>query len=218
MAVDIQGAIIERISGQSLGEYFRENIFGPLGMVDTAFFVPAEKYDRFGQVFGYNPENGQMVPVPFETVMFKKETIALESGGGGLTSTMDDYALFCQAMLNGGSLNGHRLLKPETVELMHANRITHDMALWSTGTLDEGLYDGLGFGMGFGVVDEPEKRQANYGEGTYFWGGAANTWFWIDPVNDLYFIGMVQLFSNGAPENVDFRTISAKHIYNDLAE
>lgn len=218
VGVDVQGAIIERISGQSLGDYFEEHIFAPLGMTDTAFYVPEQKYDRFSQVFGYDPETGQMVPVPFETVKFKKDTIAFESGGGGLTSTMDDYAIFCQAMLNGGSLNGHRLLKPESVKLLYTNRMKDDMALWSTGTLDQDLYNGLGFGLGFGVVTDPEKREAKYGVGTFFWGGAANTWFWIDPVNDLYFIGMVQLFDNNAPEKVDFRTISAKHIYNDLSE
>lgn len=217
-AVDLQGAIIERITGQPLGEYFKQNIFEPLGMEDTAFYVSAENYDRFSQVFGYNPENGMLVPVPFETVMFKKDTIALEAGGAGLISTMDDYSVFAQTMLSGGSYNGIELLKPETVELMRTNVLTDDMVMWSTGTLDDAEYKGLGFGLGFGVVTDPTQRVANYGEGTFFWGGAAGTWFWIDPANDLYFIGMIQLFDNNAPEKVDFRTISAEHIYNYEAE
>ncbi len=218
IAVDLQGAIIERISGKTLGEYFDEHIFVPLGMKDTAFYVPEQKYDRLSQVFGYDPETGQMVPVPFETVMFKKDTIAFESGGGGLVSTMDDYAVFCQAMLNGGNYNGQRLLKPETVKMMRSNRLADEMDMWSTGSLDEEVYDGLGFGLGFGVIDEPEKRGVEYGKGTFFWGGAAKTWFWIDPVNDLYFIGMVQLFESNAPEKTDFREISAKLVYNELPE
>ena len=217
-AVDIQGAIVERISGQSFGEYLEENIFVPLGMSDTGFYVPEEKYDRFSQVFGYNPENGQLVPLPMDTLKFTKETIALESGGGGLTSTMDDYAAFCEMFLLGGTYNGSQILEEATIQKMTANKLPDGMQMWTAGNFSDYDASGLGFGLGFGIVTDPSVREANYGQGSYFWGGAAGTWFWIDPENDLYFIGMIQRFPTGAPEEVDFRTTSAKLVYDAMAE
>ena len=220
-SVDVQGAIVERISGQSFGEYLEEHIFAPLGMEDSAFYVPDEKRSRFSQVFGYNPEDGKLVPLPEDYVLFnlgyKKETLPMESGGGGLVSTMDDYAAFCQMMLNGGELNGVRVLEEKTAEQMTANSLPDGMSMWSSGS---GSYnaDGLGFGLGFGIVTDPSVRDVDYGQGSYFWGGAAGTWFWIDPENDLYFIGMIQRFPTGAPEEVDFRTTSAKLVYDAIAK
>ena len=217
-AVDIQGALVQRISGQSFGEYLDENIFTPLGMDDTGFYVPADDYDRFSQVFGYNPENGALVPVPYPEVAYRKETVAMESGGGGLVSTMDDYTAFSQMLLNGGSLNGEQILKPETVTLMRTNVLPDGMVMWSSGNFSDYDASGLGFGLGFGIITDPSVREAGYGEGTYFWGGAAGTWFWIDPENDLFFIGMIQRFDRGAPETVDFRTDSAKLVYEALGD
>ncbi len=211
-AVDVQGYIIEKLSDQSLGEYFDEKIFTPLGMTDTGFYVPEEDYDRFGQVFAFSEKAGGLVPLDRPNYAFKKETVGMESGGGGLVGTIDDYARFCQLMVNEGELDGVRLLKPETVELMRTNVLSSDMKMSTTGNIDSVDESGMGFGLDFGVIMDPEKVGIDYGKGTYFWGGAAGTWFWIDPVNDLYFIGMIQRMS--APG--DFRAESAKLTYEAL--
>jgi len=217
-AVDVQGYIIEVISGQSFGAYLDANVFTPLGMDDTGFYVPAEDYDRFSQVFGYDPETGNLVPVPYPTVAYKKDTVGMEGGGGGLVATMDDYAAFSQMLLNGGELNGARILKEETIDLMTSNLLPDGMQMWSDGSFGDYSAEGLGFGLDFGIITDPAKREAAYGKGSYFWGGAAGTWFWVDPVNDLYFIGMIQRFPTGEPESVDFRGTSSKLVYEALGE
>ena len=215
-AVDIQGAIIERLSGMTLGEFFDQKLFTPLGMDDTGFYVPADQYDRFSDVWGYHPETKQFGPFRAPTVAFRKETIAMESGGGGLVSTMSDYARFCQMLAQDGKLDGVRILKPETVRLMRKNALRDDLDVNLTGNLTREQVAGLGFGLDFGVIVDAEASPSPYGQDTYFWGGAAGTWFWIDPTNDLYFIGMIQRFPANGPR-VDFRTISAVHVYQALS-
>jgi CubicO group peptidase (beta-lactamase class C family) len=214
VSVDLQGAVIERLSGMTLGEYFNAEIFTPLGMVDTGFYVPEAKYERFGDAFGYDPKTKKLVPVPLPSVAYRKDTIAMESGGGGLTSTMRDYARFSQMMANGGELNGARILKPETVKLMRTDVLT-DQTVNIGGTLSQAQIDSLGFGLDLGIIKNPANVAGVHGDGSYFWGGAAGTWFWVDPVNDLFFIGMIQRFTRGGPP-VDFRGISADMVYDAL--
>jgi len=213
--VDIQGAIVERLSGMKFGDYLKEKIFDPLNMDDTGFSVPADDYDRFSDVFGYMPGSTTMIRVPFPQVMFKPETINMESGGGGLVSTLDDYARFCQMLANGGELDGRRILSPETIKLMRTNILTGDQKVNIAGTLTQAQSDYLGFGLGFGVIRNDGTGDLSYGDGSYFWGGAAGTWFWIDPVNNLFFIGMIQRFPQNGPQ-VDFRGISGKLVYDAL--
>ena len=214
-AVDVQGYIVQKLSGQSFGAFLDERIFTPLGMVDTGFYVPAEDYDRLSDVFGYDPETKTLVAVPYPQVMFREETVGMESGGGGLVSTMNDYTRFAQMMLNGGELDGVRLLKPETVDLMRTDTLPEGAKLFSDGSQPNRNTEGLGFGLDFGLVNDPEAAGLPQGEGTYFWGGAAGTWFWIDPENDLIFIGMIQRFARGGPE-VDFRNGCADLVYQVL--
>ena len=217
-SVDIQGAIVERLSGQTFGDYLKAEIFDPLGMDDTGFYVPDEDYDRFSQVFGYHPETKEFGPASYEQFpqfAFRKDTIRMESGGGGLVSTLDDYARFCQMLVNGGELGGTRILKPETVKLMRTNVLTEGQRVGIAGTLDGAASDNIGFGLDFGVITNRQSDEPVPGEGMYFWGGAAGTWFWIDPVNDLYFIGMIQRFGQHGP-NVDFRGISRAMVYDAL--
>ncbi|MEM6411683.1 MAG: serine hydrolase domain-containing protein [Pseudomonadota bacterium] len=216
-AVDIQGYIIEKISGQSFGDFLQAQMFEPLGMVDTAFAVTPEKYGRFSEVYGRDPESGALVPVPFPEVQFTPETVAFESGGGGLTSTMNDYARFCQMLLNGGELDGIRILKPETIELMRTNVLTDGIMLSSDGANQGDTRPGIGFGLDLGIITDAEAVGQPYGEGTYFWGGAAGTWFWIDPENDLYFIGMIQTFDREGPIG-DIRAVSADLVYAAMAD
>ncbi|MEO0607744.1 MAG: serine hydrolase domain-containing protein [Pseudomonadota bacterium] len=214
VGMDIQGAIIERLSGQTFGEFLQSRLFGPLGMVDTAFFVPDENYDRLSEVYGFDPETGAMVPVPFPSVMFRKETVAFESGGGGLVSTMDDYSRFAQMLVNRGALDGVQILKPETIEVMITNVLTEDQSLSSLGINQGETYPGLGMGLTVGTVEDPAAVPSKIPAGSYFWGGAASTWFWIDPVNALYFIGMVQVFDNNNPNGpLEMRETSSEAVY-----
>lgn len=218
VGMDIQGYIIEKLSGQSFGEYLQSRMFGPLGMTDTGFYVPDEKYDRFSEVYGFDPETGAMVPIPFPGVMFRKETVAFESGGGGLVSTMDDYGRFSQMLINQGELNGVRILKPETIELMRTNVLRDGQLLSSLGINQGDVYPGLGMGLTVGTVEDPAAVPSVIPAGSYFWGGAASTWFWVDPVNELYFIGMVQVFDNNNPNGpLELRETSSAAVYGALS-
>jgi CubicO group peptidase (beta-lactamase class C family) len=223
-AVDIQGAIIERLTGMSLGEYLQAQVFAPLGMNDTGFFVPDDKYDRFSNAFAYHPETKKVRLLPFDEakynffgdMAFKDGTFGMESGGGGLVSTLGDYARFCQMLANQGALDGVRILKAETVELMRTDVLQEEQKVSIAGTLTQAESGGeIGFGLDFGIFHNTENHKNKMGDGSYFWGGAAGTWFWIDPVNNLFFIGMIQRFPQGGPA-VDFRGISRDLIYEAL--
>ena len=217
VGMDIQGAIIERLSGQTFGEFLQTRLFAPLGMTDTGFYVPEEEYDRLSEVYGFDPETGAMVPVPFPGVMFRKETISFESGGGGLVSTMDDYSQFAQMLVNRGELNGVRILKPETIEVMTENVLTETQFLSSLGVNQGDTYPGLGMGLTVGTVEDPAAVPSTIPAGSYFWSGAASTWFWIDPVNEAYFIGMVQVFDNNNPNGpLEMRETSSSAIYGPV--
>ena len=218
VGMDIQGYIIEKLSGQRFGDYLQSRMFEPLGMTDTGFYVPDEKYDRLSEVYGFDPESGAMVPVPFPGVMFRKETVAFESGGGGLVSTMDDYGRVSQMLVNRGELDGVRILKPETIELMRTNVLRDDQFLSSLGVNQGDVYPGLGMGLTVGTVEDPEAVPSVIPAGSYFWSGAASTWFWVDPVNELYFIGMVQVFDNNNPNGpLELRETSSAAVYGALS-
>ena len=116
----------------------------------------------------------------------------MESGGGGLVSTTRDYARFCQMMLNKGELDGARILSPASIELMDTNVIPKDVLVNSNGSGGARFNEAVGFGLDFMVVNEPRKAGLTVGRNTMSWGGAAGTWFWIDPTNDIYFVGMIQ--------------------------
>ena len=215
VGMDVQGHIIEKLSGQTFGEFLQTRLFGPLGMSDTGFYVPAQDYDRFSEVYGFDPETGAMVPVPFPSVQFRKETIGFESGGGGLVSTMDDYSRFAQMLVNRGELDGIRILEPETIDVITTD-VMPEGAMMSNGP--ESL-PGIGMGLTFGTVEDGAAAGTTTPNGSYFWGGAASTWFWIDPVNELYFIGMVQVFDNNNPNGpLELREASTEAIYGAVEQ
>jgi CubicO group peptidase (beta-lactamase class C family) len=217
IAVDIQGYLVQKLSGQKLGEYMKANIFTPLGMNDTAFYVSEDRVGRFADVYSWNKDQAKLVANPERPDRPRfTDASRLESGGGGLTSTTHDYARFCQMMLNKGELAGNRILKPETVELMTQNHIG-ELRLYSDGTNANPGLQGVGFGMDYAVYDDPSVTGLPYGKGTHYWGGAAGTWFWIDPVNDLFFIGMIQSMGGRREGAMDFRGESAKLVYEALA-
>jgi CubicO group peptidase (beta-lactamase class C family) len=182
--VDIQGYIVQKLSGMPFEEFLEKRIFKPLGMVDTAFYVPKEKLNRFAEFYTYDKDGKlQVVGVKDGLNHDFSAKPALSSGGGGLVSTATDYMRFCQMLLNGGQLDGARILSPLSVELMHTNVLAPSVPI---------LAPGAGFGLDFAVYTDPVAAGGYYGKGSYWWGGAAGTWFWIDPVNDLIVLGMIQ--------------------------
>lgn len=218
VGMDIQGHIIEKLSGQTFGEFLETRLFAPLGMTDTGFYVPEEDYDRFSEVYGFDPESGALVPIPFPSVMFRKETVAFESGGGGLVSTMDDYARFSQMLVNRGELNGVQVINPETLDLITTSVMPEGATISTLGMNAGEQYPGFGMGLTFGTIEDAALAETQTPNGSYFWGGAASTWFWIDPVNELYFIGMVQIFdSNNPGEPLELRETSVKAVYDAMS-
>ena len=202
VSVDVQGYLVEKLSGQSFPEFLRTRIFEPLKMVDTAFNVPASKRDRFA-AFYTKDKDGKLVPMP--GIPDYAEVPALPSGGGGLVSTISDYMRFCQMLLNGGELDGVRILSPLTVKLMRTDALPEGVSVGP----------GTGFGMDFAVVKDPQAAGGYYGEGTYYWGGYAGTWFWIDPVYDLIVVGMIQHRSDDMP---DVRALSKALTYQAIVK
>ena len=197
-AVDIQGYIIvEKLSGEPLGQFMQEHIFRPLKMTDTAFYVPADKVGRLGAVYYFDKASGKIAEAPVlfgAGVQDFTKPPSMESGGGGLVGTTRDYARFCQMLLNKGELDGVRILAPATVELMDTNVIPESVLVSSNGTNTARFNEAVGFGLDFMVVKDPRKAGQLVGAGTMSWGGAAGTWFWIDPANDVAFVGMIQRF------------------------
>jgi CubicO group peptidase (beta-lactamase class C family) len=216
IAVDIQGAIVERLSGKTFGEYLKENIFKPLAMNDTTFFVPPAEQARVATVYQWDRNAGKLAPIsdPPGRDFFKADHV--ESGGGGLVSSIHDYARFAQMLLNKGTLDGARILKPETVELMTQNHIG-DLRVGFDGNAATTGNSGSGFGLDFSVIYDPVAAKTPQGKGSYSWFGIAGTWFWIDPTNDLFYIGMIQRRGGAGPGAVNFRTESVKLVYEALA-
>jgi len=201
VSVDVQGYLVEKLSGQPFPEFLKQRIFDPLGMKDTAFYVPPEKMNRFVSFYTYDKDR-KFVPHP-GVPDFSKPPGA-PSGGGGLVSTAMDYMRFCQMLLNGGELNGKRLLSPLSVQLMRSNVLPASARTMGPGT---------GFGLDFAVVEDPVAAGGYYGEGTFYWGGYAGTWFWIDPVNKLIVVGMIQHRGDGLP---DVRALSRNLTYQAI--
>ncbi len=196
-AADIQGYIVEKLSGEPLGRFMANRIFAPLKMTDTAFVVPPEKVGRLTAVYYFNKQAGRIAEAPAAPgtgVQDFTRPPPMESGGGGLVSTSLDYARFCQMILNKGELDGARILSPATVELMGTNVIPKDVLVSSNGSGAARFTEAVGFGLDFMVARDPRAAGQLEGAGTLSWGGAAGTWFWIDPTNDVFFVGMIQRF------------------------
>jgi len=215
VSVDVQGYLVEKLSGKPFPDFVRERIFLPLGMKDTAFFVPQEKINRLATVYTTDAKNPNLTAIPRDAGVSKAP--GMPSGGGGLYSTPGDYLRFAQMLLNGGELNGARILSPSTVQLMRSNHLPERLM---TGQFGIGYYTmqpGLGFGYDFAVFEDPIKLGSPAGKGTYLWDGVAGTWFWIDPTNDVVFVGMIQrmLTAPGAPSMED---LSRALLYQALVD
>src|SRR5262245_4247678 len=203
VSVDVQGYLVEKLSGQPFAEFLKQRIFDPLGMKDTAFYVPADKLNRFVSFYTYDKDR-KFVAHP-GIPDFSKPPGA-PSGGGGLVSTAMDYMRFCQMLLNGGELDGHRLLSPLSVQLMRSNVLPATARTMGPGT---------GFGLDFAVVEDPVAAGGYGGEGTFYWGGYAGTWFWIDPVYNMIVVGMIQIRGDGSP---DVRGLSRNLTYQAIVK
>lgn len=191
-STDVLGRLVEVISGQSLGAYLQQHILQPLGMHDTAFAVPQAQWDRIAEPYPHDPDGG----VPMR-VIDVRETPALESGGGGLVSTAQDYARFLQFMLNKGELDGVRLLAPHIIDFMTADHLGNiPVHHGDLGTL---LPPGHGFGLGFAVRTSLGETSVPGSVGLYYWGGIAGTTFFVDPVLNMFAIMLIQ-----APNQRDY--------------
>ena len=192
VSMDIQGYIVEKLSGQSLPDFLQQRIFGPLGMQDSGFYVPQEKRNRFATLYRED-QKGELSAdgTPGAPPKDYATQPAMPSGGGGMVSTAQDYLRFAQMLLNGGELDGVRILAPATVQLMTANHLAASL-MTNERPLDP--RPGLGWGFDCAVFSDPQQAGEVVGKGTFFWQGAADTWFWVDPANDLIFVGMTQRF------------------------
>ncbi|MBV7336272.1 beta-lactamase family protein [Chloroflexi bacterium TSY] len=191
VATDVLGRVIEVISGQSLKDFFQHKIFDPLGMYETGFWVPDGLVDRFAALYEAKPGGGYKLNDAPKTSKFAQPH-TLYSGGGGLVSTATDYLRFAQMSLNGGELDGVRLLAPKTVELMTMNHIPNHILPLQIGPSILG-----GFGLGYRSLLNVAETGAPGSVGSYGWAGMANTHFWIDPTEELIGIFMTQLLPIG---------------------
>lgn len=205
-ATCVAGRLVEVISGQTLAAFFQEHIFNPLGMVDTHFFLPEEKLPRFGMAYGPD-ENGKIKPIEGEaedSYWLSKPGIYY-MGSGGLVSTAADYFAFANMLMNGGRSSGTRILSRKTIELMTMDHID-DKFVWLTGP-------GYGFGLGFGVTKDRKKTHSIETEGTYTWGGAFCTYWWNDPVEELFGMVLTQVRPyDHLSLRADFRTLATQTI------
>ncbi|MEN9374332.1 MAG: hypothetical protein RIR79_1884 [Pseudomonadota bacterium] len=208
-STDLAGALVEAVSGQTLGTYLQAHILQPLGMVDTGFVIPPEKHDRIAQPFAKDPDSGLAV-----RLMDMRKSVALESGGAGLASTTADYARFLQCLLNGGQLDGVRILSPATVRLMTVDHLGGNIPVNHEGFSGELLPFGHGFGLGFAVRLEDGISSMLGSKGLYFWGGIAGTTFFVDPSQEFFAILMIQ-----APGRRDYyRDLFRNLVYTALLD
>jgi CubicO group peptidase (beta-lactamase class C family) len=216
VSTDVLGVLVERISGQSLPDYFQTHIFAPLGMTDTAFCVPADKAPRIPEGFGFDPDTKMKLFDKAGSESAWAKGWSFNSGGGGLASSMSDYHRFCRMLLNGGALDGVQILSPKTIELMTANHIPggQDLTQMSKSLFSEAEMAGIGFGLGFATTIDSAATLTPCSTGDFYWGGMYSTAFFVDPVEDIIMIFMTQLMpSSTYPVRREIKTM----IYSALA-
>jgi len=216
ISTDVLGVLIERITGNPFQEELKSRIFDPLQMHETSFVVREDQAERFAACYLPTPQGGMnLLDDPKKSAFLKSPTFY--SGGGGLVSTADDYMKFCRMLLAGGQANGHRLISPSTLRLMTANHLPggKDLTALSRSLFSESTNAGVGFGLGFAVVFDPVRAMVPSSPGEYYWGGAASTAFWIDPVEDIAVVFMTQLLGSSTyPVRRELRTL----VYSALVQ
>lgn len=219
VAMDVQGALVERLSGMTLRDFMIERIFAPLGMVDTDFIVPASKRDRFASLYVLP---GDMLleataegPMPYDNMAFlpARQLVlpydripAFASGGGGLVSTAGDYLRFARMLLNRGELEGARILSACSVAEMTRSHTPSDLLTGAYGTAPHMLRPGYEYAYNGVAITDPDAADVKLGRDTYFWDGAAGCWFWVDPTNDVAFVCMVQLLADAERLGLQFQS------------
>ncbi|MFN3214710.1 MAG: serine hydrolase domain-containing protein [Henriciella sp.] len=188
IASDLQGAIIERVAGESLDAFLTREIFDPLGMRDTGFYVAHDQLDRISGVTEYAP--GNLTYIDYEAADFASQAQYFFEGGKGLYSTQADYSRFLTFLIKDGQVGGRQLLQPETLKKFRTNKIQYRGKASTVSR--SGQSAGLGFGFGVGTIENSAVSKLAAPKSSYYWRGALGTWFWVDPENDLFFIGMVQ--------------------------
>lgn len=214
-STDICGYLVEAISGQPFDQYLQEKLFDPLDMKDTAFSVAPGKVDRFAANYQRQPDKSlKLFDDPEKSAYLKTPTFF--SGGGGLTGTTADYLNFCEMLRRGGEYNGARILGPRTIQLMTKNHLIDgkDLTQLAIGGFSETANEGVGFGLGFAMT-LGEVETGGLGSGDYYWGGAASTIFWVDPIEDLVVIFMTQLMPSGT---FNFRGQLKNIIYSAIVD
>ncbi|MDP3719426.1 MAG: serine hydrolase domain-containing protein [Acidobacteriota bacterium] len=214
VSVDIQGYLVEKLSGQSFPEFLRTRLFNPLGMIDTAFYVPPDKLSRVATLYAYDKATAALAPAPGE--MTATSAPGLPSGGGGLYGTAADYFRFAQMLLNGGEFDGRRYLKKDTVDMMRTNVLSDQVLNSQFGIGQAQFSPAQGFGYDFAVVLDPAAAKRQVGKGSYWWWGIAGTWFWIDPANEVVFVGIIQR-RGGVPGAANHEDVSRRVIAEALA-
>lgn len=231
VGMDVQGIILERLTGMSLRDFMRERIFIPLGMVDTDFLVPPEKRDRLATLYGV--DNCALVELTRDTPSLGYDNMAallprdmvpaydhipvMASGGGGLVATAVDYLQIGRLLANGGEVDGVRILTPQAVALMTRSHTPH-LLDGNFGTAPHNLRPGYEFAYNGVAITDPKAADVALGRGTYFWDGAAGCWFWVDPAHDVILVALVQLMTDAEKLSLQFRSRGVvANIVEDLA-
>ena len=209
VAVDITGLVVQRLSGLRFDVFLKERLFDPLGMEDTFFNVPPGKMGRFLPNHSWDDENERLEQLESDEFV-RYEDVTLFSGGGGLVSTAMDYLRFCEMLRRGGELDGVRILSPKTVEYMTTDHLPGALSAIAAGESPSATIwgKGFGFGLGFGVLNDAVKSGVIGSNGEYNWGGAAGTVFWIDPVEEVIAIGMIQLMGSPWPLRQEMKVLT----------
>ena len=209
MATDVLGAVVERIEGKPFAHVLQERIFGPLGMGDTGFKVPADQQHRLTDCYMFDPVE-TMKPFDSGDKSRWAKDRSFHSGGGGLVSTLADYHRFCLMLLGGGALDGTRIISRKTLALMTTNHLVGggDLVQHSVGIFSEAENAGVGFGLGFAVNESPAQTMTPGSVGDYYWGGMFSTGFFVDPVEAICMVFMTQLMpSSTYPVRREVKTL-----------
>jgi CubicO group peptidase (beta-lactamase class C family) len=193
VSTDVLGRVIEVISGQTLDEFLTARVLGPLGMVETGFHAPEADHGRLAALYVPDPESGRATRSPASDAAMHPPDFL--SGGGGLVSSAADYLRFTRMLLGGGELDGVRLLSPRTLRMMASNQLPGhaDLEQFGRPLFSETTFDGVGFGLGFSVVEDPIAGRYPSSRGEFAWGGAASTAFWVDPAERMVVLFFTQL-------------------------
>lgn len=217
IGVDVQGYIVQQLTGMPFGEFLQQHLFEPLAMLDTRFYVAPDDRQRFAEVHSWDTERGQLVQQVERTDRPGfHDADRLESGGGGLVGSTQDYARFLQMLINKGELDGVRILTPESVRIMRTDSLTGEENM-QFGIGGPGQ-PGQGFGVDFAVTYDPQASGSPQGPGTYYWAGAAGTSFWVDPANDIFWLSMIQAQGQRRPGSANMGAVAQEIIYESLAD